>query len=145
MKTLNIILMLCLAISASAQVDTNASKLNALKKVDKEAQFPTGMEGLSKFFESELRYPKKAVEKNIQGSVEIEFVVCEDGTICSIKAINESDSLLIDEAKRVVAKMPKWEPGIYEGKPVSMYFTLPVNFTLSEEERPRRKLFQRRN
>ncbi|MEI8280517.1 MAG: energy transducer TonB [Bacteroidota bacterium] len=35
-----------------------------------------------------------------------------------------------DEAKRVVSKMPKWKPGKQNGRPVKVYFTLPISFKL---------------
>lgn len=38
--------------------------------------------------------------------------------------------LAAQEAMRVVKSMPKWNPGIKEGKPVSVYFTMPFSFRL---------------
>ena len=35
-----------------------------------------------------------------------------------------------EEAVRVVGKMPKWTPGSQRGKPVKVYYTLPVTFKL---------------
>ena len=34
------------------------------------------------------------------------------------------------EVTRVVETMPNWEPGIHQGKPVNVYFNLPVKFKL---------------
>jgi hypothetical protein len=32
----------------------------------------------------------------------------------------------------VVANMPRWKPGIVNGKYVKVYFTLPIVFTLAD-------------
>ncbi|WP_163271643.1 energy transducer TonB [Dysgonomonas sp. 511] len=34
------------------------------------------------------------------------------------------------EAKRIVRTMPKWNPGIKDGEPVDVWFTLPIVFRL---------------
>jgi len=31
---------------------------------------------------------------------------------------------------RVVSMFPDWKPGVHNGKPVSVYFTVPIVFTL---------------
>ena len=35
-----------------------------------------------------------------------------------------------DEAERVIRAMPKWKPGMQDGKAVNVRFTLPINFRL---------------
>ena len=40
------------------------------------------------------------------------------------------DPWLDAEAIRVISTMPKWKPGMQDGKPVSVKFTLPVTFML---------------
>jgi protein TonB len=42
--------------------------------------------------------------------------------------ILQSGGALDSEVLRVVAKMPKWKPGIQNGRFVPVYFTLPVTF-----------------
>ncbi len=121
-----------------AQLDTNASIKNALKSVEKVAEFNGGQTALIQFLNTNLQYPNKAIENNIQGKVLVEFVVCEDGTICELKASN-ADTLLQAEAIRVVRKMPQWKPGEQSNKKVSTYFTLPVSFSLVEDDRLSRK------
>ncbi len=37
-----------------------------------------------------------------------------------------------DEALRVIRKMPKWEPGIKNGKPVKVRYVLPIMFQLQD-------------
>ena len=44
---------------------------------------------------------------------------------------NES---LDKEAIRVIQSMPKWKPGLMQGKPVRVKYTIPINFRLVKDE-----------
>lgn len=50
-----------------------------------------------------------------------------------IRVVKGVDPSLDAEAIRVAEKMPKWIPGKNEGKPVRVYYTLPVTFRMSQE------------
>lgn len=83
------------------------------------------------WLQSHLRYPDDARESGTEGKAYIQFVVNEDGGISGVEVARTSGSKsLDDEAKRVVAAMPKWKPGKQQGKPVKVYFTLPITFKL---------------
>ena len=60
----------------------------------------------------------------------VKFVVNEDGSISDIQLLRNSAEFkdLDEEAIRVVKSMPNWEPGKIEGKPVKVYFNLPIVF-----------------
>ena len=60
----------------------------------------------------------------------VKFVVNEDGSISDIQLLRKSAEFkdLDEEAIRVVKSMPNWEPGKIEGKPVKVYFNLPIVF-----------------
>jgi TonB family protein len=60
----------------------------------------------------------------------VKFVVNEDGSISDIQLLRKSAEFkdLDEEAIRVVKSMPNWEPGKKEGKPVKVYFNLPIVF-----------------
>ncbi len=60
----------------------------------------------------------------------VKFVVNEDGAISDIQLLRKSAEFkdLDEEAIRVVKSMPNWEPGKIEGKPVKVYFNLPIVF-----------------
>jgi len=42
--------------------------------------------------------------------------------------ISSGYSELDKEAIRIISNSPKWTPAIYEGKIVSQFFTIPINF-----------------
>jgi len=60
----------------------------------------------------------------------VQFVVEKDGSISNVK-IAKSVELSIDrEAARLVKNMPRWIPGMQNGTPVRVKYTVPVTFKL---------------
>lgn len=84
----------------------------------------------TEFVMKNLRYPEEAQENKISGCVYIEFVVERDGSLSSFKSLRNADASLINEAIRVVKMSPKWTPGMHNGKPARVRFTIPINFVL---------------
>jgi len=101
--------------------------------VEVQPEFPGGEPALSKFLQTNLRYPALAKENGIQGKVFIQFVVQKDGNLDDMKVLRDPGSGLGDEALRVLAESPKWRPGIQNGTPVNVQFTIPVNFRLATD------------
>ena len=77
-----------------------------------------------------MQYPVAAHKEGIQGRVIVRFVVAEDGSIEDAAVMRSLDPGCDEEALRVVKMMPKWTPGKQNGKPVSVYYTLPILFKL---------------
>lgn len=86
------------------------------------------------FIYANIQYPSIARENNIEGTVVIRFVVDKDGNVSDAEIIREIGGGCGDEALRIVkmmGKLPeKWIPGKQRGRPVNVYFTLPVRFML---------------
>ena len=91
------------------------------------------------------RYPALARQNKIQGDVAVSFVVNYDGSISDIMRLKDIGCGCGAEVLRVIGLMPKWGPGIVDGRPVRVKFTLPVRFRL-EGPAPKKKrgLFGRR-
>jgi len=94
--------------------------------------FPGGEEAFGKFLRDHIRYPAVAKENNTQGRVFIQFVVERDGSLTDLKILRDPGSGLGEEAMRVLKISPHWRPGIQNGKPVRVQYTVPVNFSLAE-------------
>lgn len=90
--------------------------------------FPGGEEGLNKFFASNLKYPKKANRKKIEGRVWVEFIVNEDGSVSDIRLISGPHKLLNKEVIRVIGLLPAWKPGEMNGQAVKVKLRYPVLF-----------------
>lgn len=92
--------------------------------------YPGGEIAMQSFIMQNLRYPKEAQKKEIQGRVYLQFVVTETGEISNIEVSQSVHPILDSEAIRVVKLMPKWIPATKEGKPVKASFKLPMQFRL---------------
>ena len=78
-----------------------------------------------------LKYPEDAREKGISGTVYVQCVVMEDGTIDGVRILRGLCESIDNEVIRVIKKIPdKWNPGIIRGKAVRAFTVLPVKFTL---------------
>lgn len=85
---------------------------------------------LNAFFNQNLHYPDGARKEGIEGRVVVKFVVDEFGSLKHPVIMRSPDTRLSDETLRALNLMPKWTPGENNGKPVPVYFTLPVVFKL---------------
>ena len=90
-----------------------------------------GLPGLYKHISENLVYPEQAHENNIQGKVFVRFCVTSTGNIEKISIYKGVDPELDDEAIRVISTLPPFKPGRQFGRPVPVWFTLPINFELN--------------
>ena len=102
--------------------------------VDQLPEFPGGEDELIKFLTENMNYPELAREKGTEGRVVIGFVVNKEGVIDELKLKRGIGDGCDNEAIRVVNKMPKWKPAKFNGKPVSVYFDLPIQFALEDDK-----------
>jgi periplasmic protein TonB len=94
-------------------------------------EFPGGEAAMMKFLEENLHYTERARISEIEGKVVMNFIVNENGEITDCKIIRNLGYGLDEIATSVVKKMPRWKPGKQHGEPVSVYFTLPIDFLLN--------------
>lgn len=83
---------------------------------------------------SEVKYPEKAKEDNVEGMVVTTFTVGRNGQVSDITIKQDPGAGMGDEVLRVLNKMASekiWVPGIHNGKQVNVAFTLPVKFKMS--------------
>jgi periplasmic protein TonB len=100
--------------------------------VEQMPDFPGGIEALYSYLGKNIRFPQSAIENGISGRVFLQFVVERDGSVSNVKVMRSLDKDCDAEAVRVVKRLPKFIPGKQNGKPVRVYYSLPVNFILSE-------------
>ena len=85
---------------------------------------------LQQYIIDNVRYPRKAVEKEIEGKVYVTFNVQVDGSITDVKAQRGVHPLLDKEAIRVIKSMPNWIPATDDGIEVVSIESIPITFTL---------------
>ncbi|MAU17630.1 MAG: energy transducer TonB [Muricauda sp.] len=74
-------------------------------------------------------YPPAALEMGISGRVYLQFVIDSNGRVTDIQK-RGPDKLLEKEAERIIASLPKVKPGEQRGKPVSVKYSIPINFIM---------------
>jgi TonB family protein len=94
--------------------------------------YPGGDAAMMKFLRNNIKYPVKAKEDGIKGTVFMRFVVEKDGSVADVEVAKGVNPMLDAEAKRVVIAMPKWAAGKQNGTNVAVQYTLPVKFDLIE-------------
>jgi periplasmic protein TonB len=94
--------------------------------------YPGGEKAMMKYLRSNIKYPKKAKEEGVKGTVFVKFVVEKDGLVDDVVVSKGVHPLLDAEAKRVVNAMPKWVAGKQNSRAVAVQYTLPVKFDLIE-------------
>jgi len=93
-------------------------------------QMPQFNGDLNAYLATHLVYPEEARNAGIEGRVAIRFVVNEDGSISDL-SIQKGIGYGCDEiALKVIAGMPKWKAGKSNGKPVKVWYTQPISFSL---------------
>ena len=93
--------------------------------VDQSPEFPGGSEALRKYVKDNMRHP---LVDTRSGNVIIQFTVDEEGRVVNPKLLRGLDEEFDAEAIRLVEAMPRWKPGMKDGKPVPVQFTLPIFF-----------------
>ncbi|WP_372774994.1 energy transducer TonB [Mangrovibacterium sp.] len=98
--------------------------------VEQMPEFPGGEMALRRYIADAIKYPVIAQENGIQGKVYVNFIVGKDGRVTNAKVIRSVDPALDKEALRVVNSLPQWKPGLQQGDPVRVSFSVPISFVL---------------
>jgi periplasmic protein TonB len=126
---------------------TNKEVVEAIQQVKEEVQeaehepepfivveempvFPGGESGLLKYIAENTKYPEIAKENNMQGKVVVKFCVTSKGGVDLVSIYKGVDPELDAEAIRVVKSLPLFKPGKQGGKPVPVWFSVPITFQI---------------
>lgn len=104
-----------------------AAEMMPLVRAEVMPEFPGGPVAFQKFMLRNLRQPDD-LQEGEKVVVLIKFVVEADGSIVNAEVL-KSGGKYDDDVLKVVKKMPRWKPGMQNGKYVPVYFTLPVTFS----------------
>lgn len=113
----------------NVKVSKSSQSEDVYDNVEQLPQYPGGTSAMMDFVMTNLKYPKEAAAKKIQGIVMVQFVVGKEGVVRDAKVIQGVPELNA-EAIRVTNMMPRWTPGKHDGKNVAVKFTIPMKFKL---------------
>ncbi|NJN25235.1 MAG: energy transducer TonB [Cyclobacteriaceae bacterium] len=90
--------------------------------------------------QSNLSYPERAKDNNVEGTVFVKFVVDHNGEISFVKTAEDIEApmdyivdAMKEEAKEaVLATSGQWEPAKIGGVPVAEWMLIPVQFKLED-------------
>lgn len=99
--------------------------------LDRLPSFPGGESALIRYLAQHLRYPPIAQTLRRQGCVQVQFIVEADGRVDDVQVVRSVNAHLDREALRVVKAMPRWAPGLKDGCPIRVRYTLPIVFRLN--------------
>jgi protein TonB len=92
--------------------------------------FEGGMEGMMKFLQKKLRYPRRAQERKEEGTVFVSFIIDPQGEVTDVELVKGFFPDCDKEAMRVISLMNKWKPGMQNKMPVAVKMVLPIKFKL---------------
>jgi len=119
---------------AVAKLDTvKENKTEVFSAVETEPEFPGGLTSFYGFLGRTIRYPAVDREAKVQGRALVTFIVEKDGSLSDVKALRGPSQTINDEAVRAISLSPNWKPGLQNGKPVRVQYTVPVSFTLVDD------------
>jgi protein TonB len=126
-----ITLIILMIVSFSNIFGENNMSENIYRNVQQKPKFLRGEDALGRYIQKNLRYPSYAAENQIEGSVQVEIMINEDGTTQNSKVIKGIKGGCDEEALRVLTKMPRWMPGKQNGNAVKTYYTIFIPFKIN--------------
>jgi periplasmic protein TonB len=92
--------------------------------------FPGETKALYHEINQNLKYPQDARDNGIEGKVMVKFIVDKEGSVKNPTIIKSVDASLDKAAIEAVKLLPRFKPGKNGGKPVNVYYTIPIAFQL---------------
>jgi len=88
-----------------------------------------GMPAFINWVAKTYNYPQSALDQGIKGSIVASFVVETDGSLTDITILRDMGFGTGEEAVRLLKKAQKWKPGVQNGRPVRVKYTLPIKLS----------------
>ena len=98
-------------------------------------RFPGGHIALFEYLSKNIKFPKSKENEDVKVRVVTTFTVEKDGSITDAKIVRSQGEAFDNEALRVINGMPKWIPGMQNGKAVSVKYTLPITFSTTDSDK----------
>ncbi|HUX95243.1 MAG TPA: energy transducer TonB [Bacteroidales bacterium] len=99
-------------------------------EVDEMPIFPNGDSALLRYIADNVKYPEVAKKAGIQGRVIVRFCITSKGNVTSCGILKSVSPEIDAESLRVIQSLPDFEPGKVAGKPVSVWYMVPITFAL---------------
>lgn len=92
-----------------------------------------GYKAFRKYLQDHMKYPQQAIDKNVQGTVTIQFTVEPDGKLNNFKVVKGIGAGCDEELIRLVREGPLWKPAKSNGQPISDNAKVKLKFELPQK------------
>ena len=92
--------------------------------IEVQPEFPGGWGKFGQYVQRNFKYPE--VDEDLKGRIFVEFVVEKDGSLTDIKILRDLGHGTGAEAIRLLKGVPKFKPGIQNGKAIRVKYSLPI-------------------
>lgn len=116
-----------------------SSKAQSSNNIIKETIYTTPVQvmpeykgGMDRFYNrlKHIQYLYYARMQNKEGKVLVSMVIEKDGSVSNARVMNGLIEEQDREILRVVNNLNKWKPGMLNGQPVRVAYSVPLNFKL---------------
>lgn len=101
--------------------------------VEEQPEYVGGTPEFYKYIGREIKYPLEARKNDIEGIVNVQFIIEKDGSLSEVKALDGIGYGCDVEAVRVVQGAGKFKPGVQRGKPVRVRMVMPIQFKIMDD------------
>ncbi|HOY05190.1 MAG TPA: energy transducer TonB [Saprospiraceae bacterium] len=106
-------------------------KVYEYKEVQTPPVYPGGVQEMDKFLKEAVSCPSEVWQENVNGYVVVRVIIHEDGALSDAEIVREFREACREEALRAVEKLAEsanWDPGLYMGQPVKVYYQIRIPF-----------------
>jgi len=93
-------------------------------------EFEGGQNEFIKYLTSHIEYPVLDSSENINTKLVIEFVIDGKGEITMTRILRSINPTFDNHIVEVLKNMPKWKPGMNNGKAIPVKMVIPINIEL---------------
>jgi protein TonB len=90
-----------------------------------------GMKAFVQWVADNYDFPQGAIDGGAKGVIQVSFVVEKDGSLSSFEVVRDMGYSTGAAAINLLKKAKKWNPGIQNGRPVRVAFTLPIRLQVT--------------
>jgi periplasmic protein TonB len=118
-----------------AGISINADTIKKTNNsISVEPAYPGGLSSFDNYIRRNLHYPWPARLMCINGNVYVSFAIDRDGKVTDATPENCIGAGCESEAVKVVTKSRRWKPGLRNGMPVRVNYTIPIAFVMKPEK-----------
>ena len=94
--------------------------------VEQMPEFPGGHAALLKFLRQSYRYPTTKTAAPLATRLHLRFIVDKTGAVRDPEVLQGISPAHDAEALRIVRRLPRFQPGYQNGRPLNVYYSVPL-------------------